>query len=797
MQLPYDTPNKALLRELRQVGEDADGVLQALDEVNYLPDTFPREVLEDLCRSLVGLQNGTAENCRPTLEYVRNKIPEIRRGNFHLLDDGLEEAQNGEDMPRLYRGMALDRQLGLLFSAVGTTLDEYREQAQERFDDQVRGEEVVALSHPDETRVPTAEASSIIATSTSALSELRDKGVDRTDKGDTLSRRLQDSQNLAFAARSQIVGGKIVRRWFESISVAISRLPDLISQAGRAIRTGTDIADTLADWWSNTEHQILRTLIDQVRGFGKALEEISEKLKRRRSTEAATPAPGDTSRDPDLVRAEAEVERMLKAGTKVPDHLARIVQEIDVSGDRFFQNQIRRWHDIERFISLRSIRVSRTNFSILKHLGYLTNLQHLEELRLGNVPNVDLAPLSNLTTLRRLSLQANNVHDVAPLANLTALQALSIAANGLLDIKPLANLTALRLLSLHANSVSDIAPIANLSALRSLSLHANDVSDLAPIANLAALESLALHAHRTEDITPIANLTALTTLSISANSVLDIAPIANLTKLTSLTLNAHAASDIAPIAQLTTLTSLSLQANSARDLTPMASLPELTLLSLHANSAENLIPLAKLTKLRSLSLHVNTVSNLAPLADLTDLTSLSITANNVSDLTPLGNLTALKSLLVNANNAPDLTPLANLLHLTTLSVTAYSVRDIAPLANLSALTSLTLTANSTSDLSPLAKLTSLSSMSLYVKSIDDWTKAIGQSPLREIRLSIRRPEKCAELAKISTLEHIYVDSEGEFDLRWLTPLPNLKTVEINGMSVINRRSLKGVELVIL
>ncbi len=208
MKLPYAAPDKNLARELKQVKLSAKAVEAAMGEVNFLPSDFPREVLADICSSLGGLEQGTAENSRPALEYARNKIPEIRREFFHLEEEDAEIPGLDMNAPRLYRGMVLDRHLNTLIGSVTTALDEYRVQAQQRFDDEVRGEEIVVLRKPQETEGPTNDASDVIETSGRAYSALQDKKIDQTENGEVLARRLMDSRNLALAARSQIRGGK-------------------------------------------------------------------------------------------------------------------------------------------------------------------------------------------------------------------------------------------------------------------------------------------------------------------------------------------------------------------------------------------------------------------------------------------------------------------------------------------------------------------------------------------------------------------------------------------------------------
>lgn len=328
MPLPFGPPNEDLARELRQVNRHAEAVLTALAETNVLPDDFPRHVLEDVCAALAGLEQGTAENCRPTLEYARNKIPEIRRAHFLIEGDERGIASSDAEAPRLYRELGLDRGLGVLLSSVTTALDEYRVQAQERFDDGVRAEETAAIRGEPETVVAEAEADEAIAAAEHARSELHDKHIDETEKGDILARRLQDGANLGYAARSQLRGKTIVRRWLEGIATAVHEVPGLIDKAGKALKVGADIAEPLAKWWSESGEAAIKLAIDQTRGLGNALEEVAERLRGRsrsaggpkESSEQKTAAEPKSTDGVDGDRKDPEILRdRLADGTLGPE----------------------------------------------------------------------------------------------------------------------------------------------------------------------------------------------------------------------------------------------------------------------------------------------------------------------------------------------------------------------------------------------------------------------------------------------------------------------------------------------
>jgi len=704
MQLGYGKPNRKLLRELRQVRADADAVIRALTEINLLPDDFPKAGLEDLCKSLTGLADGTAENCRPVLEYARNRVPQIRRENFLLEDDGEEDDEDEHDEkdaraagggePRLSRGMVLDGRLSVLFASVGTALDEYRVQAQARFDDEVRGEEAAALRRPEETAAPMADAIKTIAASEHAQSELRAKDIGETEKGDTLLRRLQDGRNLALAALSLLRARRIVRRWFEGIAAAVRKLPDLIGKAARAIKVGADVARPLAGWWLTTQENAINGAIDQVESFGDALEEVGERLKRKpsRPAQPELPRPAeDAPRDPAILRAEAEAERLLKAGIEVPDDIARIVEKIDLEGTDRAPNSIARWQDVARFQALRSLEARHADFDLSQHGWFLAGKPGLSHVGLSPLHSDDLGPIGSLTSLTSLELYTVDATDLGPLANLTRLTSLSLHANSATDLDPLGSLTSLTSLSLHANSATDLDPLGSLTSLTSLSLHANSATDLDPLGTLTSLNSLGLSADNATHLGPLENLTSLTSLVLLADSATDLSLLESLTALTELRLFANRATDLTllvTLTSLTSLTSLTLFADSATDLTLLGTL-------------------TSLTSLTSLTLFADSATNLGPLETLPALTSLSLSADSATDLGPLGTLTSLNSLWLSADNATHLGSLENLTALTSLEIYSVGDADLKSLGRIRALEDLSVRSNGDFDckwLAPLDKL---------------------------------------------------------------------------------------------
>ncbi len=351
-------------------------------------------------------------------------------------------------------------------------------------------------------------------------------------------------------------------------------------RAGKALRVGTDVADILADWWSETEHTLVKCSIDQVRRFGIALENIAEILNRRDALPRTTSKTPETPRDPKILEAEAEVERLLRAGVEVPREVARLVERLRFHGDPGAEIIIKRWQDIVRCENLVSLIAYQTDFGIDRYSDYLAGLSHLRELRLATQTARDISALGKLTGLTTLALHAPRVADISALGRLTDLTKLILQAPEAVDISALGRLTDLTWLSLLANSAEDISALKNLTRLTSLNLEINNVKDISPLENLTGLMSLALESSRTEDISALERLTNLTRLSLTTRNAKDISSLGGLKGLTSLYLHATEAKDISALQNLTGLTSLTLQASNVRDISALEKLANLTSLAL-------------------------------------------------------------------------------------------------------------------------------------------------------------------------------------------------------------------------
>jgi hypothetical protein len=523
MPLPYGPPDETLGRELRQVADASLAVMATVAKLNLIPADFPKDALVDLCSALAALPEGTAENCRPQLELARNALPKLRREHFGIDDDKSGDGAPADGPPRLTRGMLLDQQLNDLFVAVSTALDEYRAQAGVHVDDAVL---------PEDVAVPTeaARAGGIEAKTDEVVSRLRDgvrklhaHGASETQQGDLLQRRMRDGENLALTARSQILERTAVARWFNGVVVAFRRTPDLIEAAGKALQTTSYAAEPYRRFLAEFLTEQLRTILEQMRGLGEAMEESARRLR------SGVPRPDvPTELDP------KDLAELARAG-------------LPVSDDPETTGGLR----IEATSAFSTDSFSRMATAIRRCSGRLTSFV------LGAEDFSDATPLSSLSALRRLDLSGTEVVDLSPLAGLSALQSLNLAfARRVTDLSPLAGLSALQSLNLYSTQLADLSPLAGLSALQSLDLGDTQLADLSPLAGLSALQSLDLNSTRVADLSPLAGLSALQSLHLSGTQVADLSPLAGLSALQRLDLHSTRVADLSPLIDLPKLATL-------------------------------------------------------------------------------------------------------------------------------------------------------------------------------------------------------------------------------------------------
>ncbi|MBC8324450.1 MAG: hypothetical protein H8E27_02320 [Verrucomicrobia subdivision 3 bacterium] len=108
--------------------------------------------------------------------------------------------------------------------------------------------------------------------------------------------------------------------------------------------------------------------------------------------------------------------------------------------------------------------VQSLNLSVagLTTVCFLDRFPSLKELRLDSNSIIDISPLANLTNLESLELQLNNVKSLAPLSDLKKLKYLSLRKNKIRSLKPLHQLHFLERLYVFGNPLGK----GEISALR-------------------------------------------------------------------------------------------------------------------------------------------------------------------------------------------------------------------------------------------------------------------------------------------------------------------------------------------
>ena len=136
-----------------------------------------------------------------------------------LYIEGEEPELQGEEDTYFTREQPLDHAITRLYVAVGTALDEYRSQAQDKYDDHVGAEETLEFAQ-DGTFANIDQRSREVALQAERDSQnLSDLATPNSTAADNLQRQIQDSANIAHSVQSQIRIRPIIARWYETASV--------------------------------------------------------------------------------------------------------------------------------------------------------------------------------------------------------------------------------------------------------------------------------------------------------------------------------------------------------------------------------------------------------------------------------------------------------------------------------------------------------------------------------------------------------------------------------------------------
>lgn len=680
MSLDYARPNTRLLRELGQVARESARLADALRGTNRLPQTFPREAMDELCLSLSNLDRGTAEGCVEPLNFARHMLPLVRRDHFHI--EGDEPEASSEEEVILLRDHQLDLAITRLYGAVGTALDEYRAQAQDRYDDRVGAEEIIELPRDGTFKQIDDKARAVAEQAKIEAATLADWALPGSDLADSLIRQVQDSANIAHSTQSQIRIRPIVARWYDSAAKAARKLPDVMIKTAGAIRMGTDITQIGVETWSGFKKRLRFLAYDQLRDLADALEKTGERLKRGLGP---VRAPVERQRDPDVAEAEARVKALLLAGEPIPKDLAERVERLVFSST---EGVIQRPGDLLLLRNMREL-VLGANWLGARDMAALGHLPLLESLTVNAFEAEDISALGQLANLTSLKFYAPKAKDVSALGQLSNLTDLAITANGVTDVSALGQLSNLTSLHLQGHNVRDISALAQLSGLTQLLIDVPGVADISALGQLGQLTSFKMQSSATSDVSALGQLSKLTTLSLHAPKVQDISALGQLALLTSLTVYVPRVRDVSALGQLAKLTTLAVQSSEVTDVSALGQLSNLTNLGVFATKVSDVSALGQLSGLTSLSLQTPAVRNISALGQLSKLEKLSLLAGRLSNLSVLGQLQSLTSLTMQANDV-DLSGLRAIKGLEELKLSGSHHVDLAPLASMTSLKKLTL-----------------------------------------------------------------------------------------------------------
>ncbi len=273
------------------------------------------------------------------------------------------------------------------------------------------------------------------------------------------------------------------------------------------------------------------------------------------------------------------------------------------------------------------------------NLAQLANLPALRNVALINANLSNISALANLKNLLSLTLSQNALTDISALSGLTQLQTLKLDINQISTITALSNMPNLVELDLAGNQISAITPLSGKTTLTKLYLDDNMLTDITPLSGLVNLTHLGLGYNKLSTITPLATLTKLQVLVLDGNNLNTITTVSALKALQRLYLSGNLITDISSIAGLTSLQTLELGFNQISTVSALTNLKFLTRLGLAYNSISSVTPLANLTLLQSLDLESNLISSVSDLTKLTALKdSVYLQQNRLLDISALGTM---------------------------------------------------------------------------------------------------------------------------------------------------------------
>jgi len=192
---------------------------------------------------------------------------------------------------------------------------------------------------------------------------------------------------------------------------------------------------------------------------------------------------------------------------------------------RLFMSSLFEKEDLSPFAELLNLQTFRAGFShfhLIKDIGTLKQLPHLEELQLPNCSSLDnLRSLEGLHRLKKLSIRKlSNSHDLKVLSELKNLRTLTLFEPNEVQEEDVSSLTQLEELSIDYDFRRSLELLAPLKNLRTLELEGcGRLESLWGIGALSSLKKLKIAStFRLRDISGLEKLMKLRALSIRAIS---------------------------------------------------------------------------------------------------------------------------------------------------------------------------------------------------------------------------------------------------------------------------------------
>lgn len=569
MALEHLKPNEALmadLMEIRELSLTLEGALKLSQ--SKLPNEFPKGPVEDMLESLKALPDGTAAECRPILHAAEKRLAKLRHKYFRHKPP--EHNDDDRHVPATERGQSLDAHTAPLRQAIGTALEECRQQevgelSDEDFDpwgyDQYDNEaDAPVLNQGDRLDIH-SQSKSLENDLKSGREEVENLLKPESETGDTLKRVLTDAENLNRMGRAELEfanGSTSIRK---DLNTRLKNLIPVTRKVIGRVKKGLDYAEPVHAEWKRFKKDKSGYVLNKVKNLVENIDEKLVQLEDKNNANQLSLPPIPEVDQAEQIKSEEIAEALLRENKAVPDEFAKNVRHLRLLSSKFTD------------------------------LNLLSNMTWLQTLDAENCSIWDVTPLKDLKYLNHLDVMRTQVTDITPLTMLTALDSLYLDNTPVADITTFTKLTALKDISLSGTAVVDFTTLAKLTGLHTVYLDNTKIIDITPLAKLTALEYVELRSTQVTDITPLAKLTALQRLDLSGTQVADITPLVKLTALERLDLVGTKVTDISPLAKLTALNSIDLSGLKIEDITPLAKLTELEYVFLSRTQVSDWSPL--------------------------------------------------------------------------------------------------------------------------------------------------------------------------------------------------------------